>query len=59
MLHPGGGSRTASPVVAADGATSAQVPAWARRHGYQVAAGGRLPSHIIDAYNTAHRGAGR
>src|SRR5258708_21084836 len=46
--------RTASPVVAANGATSAQVRAWARRHGYQVAAGGRLPSHIITAYNAAH-----
>jgi hypothetical protein len=54
-----GGSRTASPVVAADGATSAQVRAWARRQGYQAATGGRLPSRIIDAYNSAHRGAGR
>ena len=33
--------KTASPVVAASGATSAQVRAWARRQGYQVAAGGR------------------
>jgi hypothetical protein len=47
--------KTASPVVAANGATSAQVRAWARRQGYQVAAGGRLPSHIITAYNAAHR----
>src|SRR5258707_12015354 len=38
--------RTASPVVAANGATSAQVRAWARRQGYQVAAGGRLPSRL-------------
>jgi hypothetical protein len=52
-----GGQRggTASPVVAANGATSPQVRAWARRQGYQVAAGGRLPSHIITAYNAAHR----
>jgi hypothetical protein len=47
--------KTASPVVAANGATSAQVRAWARRQGYQVAAGGRLPSHIIAAYSAAHR----
>jgi hypothetical protein len=47
--------RTASPVVAANGATSAQVRARARRQGYQIAAGGRLPAHIITAYNAAHR----
>jgi hypothetical protein len=47
-------SKTASPVVAVNGATSAQVRAWARRQGYQVAAGGRLPSQIITAYNAAH-----
>ena len=43
-----------SPVVASDGATSAQVRAWARRHGYHVAGGGRLPAHIVAAYEAAH-----
>ncbi|MEZ0096182.1 histone-like nucleoid-structuring protein Lsr2 [Streptacidiphilus sp. EB129] len=40
-----------SPVVAADGATSAQVRAWARRSGCQVADKGRLPGYVVDAYN--------
>jgi hypothetical protein len=48
-------SKTASPVVAVNGATSTQVRAWARRHGYQVADAGRLPSHVITAYNAVHR----
>lgn len=49
------GTKRASPVVTANGATSAQVRAWARRQGHQVAQGGRLPAHVIAAYEAAHR----
>lgn len=52
--HRRSGSGSASPVVAANGATSAQVRSWARSNGYQVAAKGRLPAHVLDAYNRTH-----
>jgi hypothetical protein len=44
-------TRRGSPTVAANGATSAQVRAWAKRSGYQVSDKGRLPGHVVDAYN--------
>src|SRR5258708_17959725 len=43
--------RTASPVVAANGATSAQVRAWARRPGDQGAAGGPAPPPLLPPPN--------
>jgi hypothetical protein len=46
-----GGRRPSSPAVAENGATSAQVRAWAKRSGYQVADKGRLPGHVVNAYN--------
>lgn len=32
-----------------------QIKAWARENGYEVAARGRVPGHIRDAYTAAHR----
>ena len=55
IVHAARGGRRSpgqrSPSVAANGATSAQVRAWARRSGYQVADKGRLPGYVVDAYN--------
>ncbi|SEL58720.1 Lsr2 protein [Streptacidiphilus jiangxiensis] len=47
-------SRPPSPVVARNGASSAQVRAWAKRSGYSVADKGRLPAYVIEAYNRSH-----
>jgi hypothetical protein len=47
-------TRSTSPIVAADGASSAQVRAWARRNGYRVADKGRLPKDVLTAYHHAH-----
>ncbi|MEV7010525.1 histone-like nucleoid-structuring protein Lsr2 [Streptosporangium sp. NPDC051022] len=44
------------------GATVAQVRAWAREHGHDVSDRGRLPEHVVTAYQHAHapgREAGR
>lgn len=48
------GTKKSSPVIASNGASSAQVRAWARMHGYQVADKGRIPAHVLTAYQQAH-----
>jgi hypothetical protein len=50
------GTKKSSPVVAGNGATSAQVRAWARKSGYQLADKGRIPAHILAAYQHTHPG---
>lgn len=48
------GAKKPSPVAASNGASSAQVRAWARKNGYQVADKGRIPAHVLTAYQQAH-----
>lgn len=50
------GTKKSSPVIASNGASSAQVRAWARNNGYQVADKGRIPAHVLAAYQQAHAG---
>lgn len=38
----------------ATGASSSQIRAWARRHGYEVGVRGRLPEDVLEAYHQAH-----
>jgi hypothetical protein len=49
-------AKRSSPVVASNGASSAQVRAWARKNGCQVADKGRIPAHVLAAYQQAHPG---
>jgi hypothetical protein len=48
--------KKSSPAIASNGASSAQVRAWARKNGYQVADKGRIPAHVLTAYQQAHAG---
>lgn len=48
------GSKKSSPVIANNGASSAQVRAWARKNGYEVADKGRIPAYVLAAYQQTH-----
>lgn len=54
-----GGTRRARGAAASTGSGSggrtAPIRQWAREHGYTVSARGRVPGHIVDAYNAAQR----
>jgi transposase-like protein len=40
--------------IAQAGTNTRTIRAWARNHGFTVATGGQLPTHIIDAYLEHH-----
>ncbi|MFD0883426.1 histone-like nucleoid-structuring protein Lsr2 [Streptosporangium algeriense] len=47
---------SAETVTLPSGVTTAQVRIWARDHGHDVSDRGRLPEHVITAYQSAHQG---
>ncbi|WP_083924457.1 Lsr2 family DNA-binding protein [Nocardiopsis lucentensis] len=49
-----GGSATGA--VASSEPSTAEVRAWAREHGYEVPARGKLPDDVVAAYKAAHEG---
>ncbi|MET8337651.1 AAA domain-containing protein [Streptosporangium canum] len=49
-----GMTRTLLPPSLPTGATAAQVRVWAREHGHDVSDRGRLPEHVVTAYQHAH-----
>jgi hypothetical protein len=56
--RPGGTRRARGPAASTAsgaGGRTAPIRQWARDNGYTVSARGRVPGHIVDAYNAAQR----
>ncbi|WP_260502555.1 Lsr2 family protein [Rhodococcus aetherivorans] len=52
---PAAGTRTRRKTVAGTKEQLAAIRAWAKTHGYQVSDRGRIPQHVIDQFEAAHR----